>query len=113
MYPNEENIVVMPITKRMGIIMSILVCLISRMNFDYKDNGEKKKLFLQIQSINIVYLNVENMLVVPITKRMEITIRIQVCLISQMNFDYEENEGKKSFSCKSKASISCIRMWGT
>ena len=34
---------------------------------------------------------------------------IQVCLISWMNFDYEENGGKKHFSCKSKALISCIQ----
>ena len=43
-------------------------------------------------------------------KKMEIIMSIQVCLISQMNFDYKENGGKKSFSCKSKASILCIPM---
>ena len=31
-------------------------------------------------------------------------------IISWMNFDYKENGGKNSFSCKSKASISCITM---
>ena len=70
----------------------------------------EKKLFLQIKSINIMYPNKENMIVVPITKRMEIIMSIQVCLISQINFDYKENGGKKSFSCKSKAIISCIPM---
>ena len=70
----------------------------------------ERKLFLQIQSGNIVYRNVENMIVMPITKRMEIVMSIQVCLISWMNFDYKENGGKKSFSCKSKASISCNPM---
>ena len=71
----------------------------------------KKKLFLQIQSVNIVYPNMENKIVVPITKEIEIIMSIQVCLISRMNFDYKENGGKKSFSCKSKASISCIPIW--
>ena len=37
------------------------------------------------------------MIVVPITIRMEIIMSIQVCLISQMNFDYMENYGKKVF----------------
>ena len=35
---------------------------------------------------------------------------IQVCFISQTNINYKENGGKKSFSCKSKALISCIPM---
>ena len=56
----------------------------------------EKKLFLEIQSINIVYPNMENLIVMPITKRMEIVMSIQVCLISRMNFDYEETGGKKA-----------------
>ena len=68
----------------------------------------KEKLFLQIQSIKIIYSYVENMIVVPRIKIMEIITDIQVCLISWMNFDYNENWRKKSFSCKSKVSISCI-----
>ena len=56
-----------------------------------------EKLFLQIQSINIVYLNEENMIAVPITKRMEIIMSVQVCPFSQMTFDYKENGGKKAF----------------
>ena len=59
-------------------------------------------LFLQIKSMNIVYPNEMNMTVVPITRRMEIIASTQVQLISRMNFDYKENSGKKSFSCKSK-----------
>ena len=54
--------------------------------------------------------NMNNMIVVPITKRMEIILSIQVYHISQMDFDYKENGGKKSFFGKSKASISCISM---
>ena len=44
----------------------------------------------------------ENMIVELITKRIEIIASIQVCLNSQMNFDYKENGGKKSFSSKSE-----------
>ena len=62
-------------------------------------------LFLQIKSINIVHPNEVNMIVVVITKEIEIIMSIQVELVSQMNFGYKENDGKKSFSCKSKASI--------
>ena len=43
----------------------------------------KEKPFLQIQSINITYPNVKNMIVVPITKRMEINKSVQVCPISR------------------------------
>ena len=45
MYPKGKNMIVMPITKRMEIIMSIQVCLISRMNISYKENGEKNAFF--------------------------------------------------------------------
>ena len=62
----------------------------------------EKKLFLQIRSINIMYPNVENMFVVSITKRMEIIMCAQVCLISWRNFDYKENGGKKAFLANAK-----------
>ena len=42
------------------------------------------------------------MIVVRITKGIKIIMCAQVCLISHMGFVYEENGGKKSFSCKSK-----------
>ena len=57
-----------------------------------------------------MYPNMENMIAVSITERMEIIMGIQVCLISHMNFDYKENGGMKSFSYKPKASMSCIPM---
>ena len=53
--------------------------------------------FLEIQSVNIVYPNVENIIVMPITKEMEIVMGLQVCLISRKNFDYKENGRKKAF----------------
>ena len=68
----------------------------------------KEKLFFQIESISIVYPNVESMIVVTIRKRIEIIMSTQVCHIFWMNFDYNKNGGKKSFSCKTKASISGI-----
>ena len=62
----------------------------------------EKKLFLHIQSINILHPNVENMIVMPITKRMEIISSIQVCLISRVNFDHKENGRKKAFLANPK-----------
>ena len=49
-----------------------------------------------------MYPDVDNIIIVPTTKRMEIIISIQVCLISRMNFDYEENDGNKSFLANPK-----------
>ena len=68
----------------------------------------ERKAFLANKSINIVYPNRVNMIVVPKIKILEIIISIQVCLISQMNFNHKENGRKKSFSCQIKPSISCI-----
>ena len=77
LYPNVENMIVVLITKKMEIITSIQVCLISWMNFDYKENDGKKSLvFLQIESISIMYPNEENMILAHITKRMEIVMSI-------------------------------------
>ena len=50
----------------------------------------------------------DNKIVVPIAKEMEIIMSIQVCLVLWMNLDYRENGGKKSFSCQLKVLISCI-----
>ena len=44
----------------------------------------------------------ENMITMPITKRMKIAMGIQVCLISWTNFDYKENDGKKAFLANTK-----------
>ena len=95
--PNEENMIVMPITKRMEIIMIIHVCFISRMNFDYQENGEKKSFSYESEACNIIYPNDANMIVVPIRKGIEIITSIHVCLISQININYKEYGGQKSF----------------
>ena len=53
----------------------------------------EKKAFLANQSFNIMYPNMENKIVVPIKKEMEIIMSIHVCRISQINFDCKENGG--------------------
>ena len=113
MHPNEANMIIMPLTKRMETITSIQVCIISWMNFDYKGSGGKKSFFCKSKALILCTLMWRTRLSCPITKRMEIITRIQVCLISLTNFAYKENGGKKTFSCKSTESISCITMWGT
>ena len=62
----------------------------------------ERKLFLQIQNINNVHPNVENMIVIPKTKRMEIVKSIQVCLILQINVDYTKNGEKTAFLANPK-----------
>ena len=57
---------------------------------------------MEIQGINIVYANMEKMVAVPVTKRMEIITSIKVCLISQVNINYEENSEKKTFLANPK-----------
>ena len=96
-----ENMIAMPITNKMEIVMGIRVYLISWMKLIMRTMVERK-LFFQIQSINIAYPNVENMIVGPITKRIEIVMSIQVCLFSRMNFDYEENGGKNALLANPK-----------
>ena len=71
----------------------------------------ERKLFLQIQSINIMYPNEENMMVFPITERMVIIMSIQVCLVSWINFDYKENGGKRAFLLNPKHQYH-VSQWG-
>ena len=42
MYPHVENMIAVPITKSMKIITRIQVCLILKMNINFKENGGKK-----------------------------------------------------------------------
>ena len=57
----------------------------------------ERKVFLTNTKHQIVYPKVENIVVMPIMIEIQIVKRIQVCFVSQMNFDYEENGGKKVF----------------
>ena len=70
-YPNVENMIIVPITKRMEIIIGIQVLLILRMNINFKEIGWKKKLLLRNQSSISVYPNKENMFMVPNNKKKE------------------------------------------
>ena len=51
----------------------------------------------------------KNMIVMPITKSMEIVKGIKFCLISWMNLDHKEIGGKKAFLANPKHQ-SCIPM---
>ena len=66
MYPNVENVIVMPVTKRIEIIKGVQVFPISLMNFDYEGNGGKKA-FPTNPKHNIMNPNKENMIVVLIS----------------------------------------------
>ena len=99
-YPNKVNMIVVPITKSTEIVMKIQVWLISRLNFDYKENG-KNKSFTYKSKASISCIPIWGAWSqCPITRKIEIFIRIQVWLMSRMNFDYRKNGGKKSFSYK-------------
>ena len=111
MYPNVENLVVVPKMKRMEIIMSIQVCLISRMNINYSKNGGNKSFSCQTKtSIPSISLTKHDCNAHSQKKKIKIIRRIQVCLIWRLNFDYKENIGKNNFSCQTKASIPIILM---
>ena len=58
--------------------MSMQVCVISQKNFDYNENGGKKTFSYKSKAS----ICEDDMIVVPITKRMEFITSIQVCLIS-------------------------------
>ena len=71
------DMIVGPFKKRMEIIMHIQVFLFSQIKINYMENDEKKT-FLVNESIIILYPNLENMIVVPIIKGMEIITSIKV-----------------------------------
>ena len=56
-----------------------------------------------------MYPNIGNMIVVPLMKRMEIIISIQVCLISWINC--KENGGKKASLANPKHQY-LVSQWG-
>ena len=86
MYPNEENIIVMPITKRMDIVISIQVCFISRRSFDYIENGGKKALLANPKPQHRVSQCGERDCHANNKKNGDY-YKYQVCLLSRMNFD--------------------------
>ena len=68
MYPNEENMIVMPITKIIEIITRIQVWLISRANLFTRKMVERKA-FLANPKHQYLYRNEEEMIAVHITKK--------------------------------------------
>ena len=70
----------------------------------------ERKAFLTKPKHQYHVSNKMNIIVVAITKRIEIVTSIQVCDVSWMNFDFEENGENKSFFSKTKPSKSCIPM---
>ena len=99
--------IVEPKTKRMEAIMSIQVCLIWWMNFIIRKIVERKA-FLASPKHQYHASQWGEHDCNATKKRMDAITSIQVCFISWVNINYKENEGKKSFSCKTKASISFI-----
>ena len=92
-----------PITRRMDIIR-ILVHLSYGMNFDSRENGGKKSFFGEIKA-SILRAPIKGTCFhSPIMKRVHIITRIHVHLTWWMKIDWKENDRKKSFSCKMKAS---------
>ena len=98
-----------PIMKRMEILMRIQVCPILWTNFDSKENGGDKSFYCKTKASKPCIPMRRMRLWCPITKRVRIITRIQVCPIQGKNFDSKENGGKKIISCKTKALKSCIQ----
>ena len=90
MYPDEENMIVVLVTKKIEIITSI-------------------KLFSQIQSINRVSQSWEHDCSANNKKDVD---WYEFPSLSHFMDELcsKENDGKKRFSCKSKTLISCIPM---
>ena len=82
---------VVPIMKRMVIIMTIQVYLISRKNFDYKENGRKKAFLANPRQQYRASHCGEHNCHANNKKKIETVMSIQVCLISWMNIDYMKN----------------------
>ena len=115
--PNQESYMCIPmkrtclsraITQRMKIITRFHICFIWKTSFDYIKNREKSFSYKTKASISCTLI--KRTYIGKITKRMEIITRIHVCLFWCLNLDSKENGGKKSFSCKTQASISYILM---
>ena len=80
MYSNKESRIVVPIIKRMGVITSIQVCLISQMNINYKENGGKKSFFANPKHQYRVSQYEEHDCSAN-NKKMQIIMSIEVCHI--------------------------------
>ena len=71
-YPNVKNMIVVPINKRNRDYYEYPSLCHFRDELQLQGNWWKEKLFLQNQSINILYPNEEDMIVVHITEGMSL-----------------------------------------
>ena len=71
----------------------------------------KQKAFFANPSLNIMYPNEENIIIVPTTKRMDIITSIKVYLILGMSINYKKNDGKKAFLANLKHQY-CVSQCG-
>ena len=72
------------------------------MNFDSKENGGKKSISYEHKASISCIIMWRSCLWCPITKKMEIIMRIHVHLTQWMNTDFKEMEERKAFYVKSK-----------
>ena len=107
-----QNMILVPITKRMDIIMSIYVGLISWINLMIRKMVERKAFLTKSKHQYCTSQWGEHDCSAH-NKKYGDYFENPSLNHSRKNFDYKENGEKKSFSCKSKASISCIPMWRT
>ena len=103
-----------PIMKRKEITIWVRVCPNWEKKFNSK-KGWKEKLFLWNQRSKIIYPNKKNEFMVLNNKKMEIIIWISVCPNDKWTLTLK-NDGKRSFSFETKASMSFIptrrlRLW--
>ena len=96
------------IMKRNEITMWIRVCPTCETNFNSK-KGRRRSFVNQTKASMLFILISKTNLWHPMMKRMGSTIWIRICLNWQMNIN-SRNDGKKSFSFETKASILLILM---
>ena len=91
------------ITKKIKIIMSIHVFVIWWMNFDSMENGGKKSFSCKTKASKSWILMKKTCSCYLITKRIDIIMRIHVCLLWWMNFNSIENGGKKKLFTRNQS----------
>ena len=69
---DKKNMIVVPTTERMETIMSIEVCLIPRININYKENGGKENFSCKSKALISCIPTRRAWLKCPITRRMKI-----------------------------------------
>ena len=98
---NVENLVVVAIRKKMEIIMSIQVCFISKMNFDYTKNGGNKSFSCKSKDQYCVSQSGEHYCSTNNKKNGDYYEYLRFSP-SWVNVSYKENSGKKSFIANPK-----------